>query len=332
MRALTIALVLLAASPSDAAEISVRMEGRRAEFFLDGELVTAYHFEPDLAKPYFWPILAPGQVRVTRGYPIDENLPNATKDHRHHRSAWFCHGDVIPEGVSLVPSSDRHVKGADFWSEAKGHGRIVCTEARTTSANTLVTQNIWQDSAGTKILDEVRTISLHAVRDGRLIVVEIELEATVAPLTFGDTKEGSFAVRVHDDLALNRKKPKSRLVNSAGASGEAAIWGHLADWCDYSGEVDGRHVGIAVFDAPSNPHRAAWHARGYGLLAANPFGRSVAGFPARKGQTDLVKLPRGAKLKLRYGIFLHSGDEKAGRVAEAFKEFARLSGAEGNRK
>ncbi len=324
----TIAVLLFGTCLGPAAEITIRVDTHKAEFRLDGELVTVYHFGPDATKPYFWPLLAPGQVRVTRGYPIEEGLPHETKDHRHHRSAWFCHGDVIPEGLTLVPSSDRHVKGADFWSESKGHGRIVCTEARMARRDTLVTHNVWQDSAGTRVLDETRTISLHAVADGRLIVMTTKLQASVAPLTFGDTKEGSFAVRVHDDLALNRKKPKSRMVNSSGDEGESTVWGRLADWCDYSGEVDGKHVGIALFDSLANSPRAAWHARGYGLMAANPFGRSASGFPARKGQSDLVKLDRGATLTLRYGLFLHAGDEKTGRVADAFRQFIGLQKSE----
>jgi hypothetical protein len=307
-----------------AGEVEVRVKDRQAEFRLKGELVTVYRFEPEASKPYLWPLLAPGQMRVTRGYPIETDLPHETRDHVHHRSGWFCHGDVLAEGLNFAPSSDRHVKGVDFWSESKGHGKIVVTSAQVHEGTHLVTTNEWRDAAGVKVLDETRTLSLHEAAGGRLIVVDIRLEATVAPLKFGDTKEGSFAVRVHDDLALNRKKPQSRLVNSSGGSGEGEVWGRFADWCDYSGVVEGQHVGIALFDAPTNAHRAAWHARGYGLMAANPFGRKASGFPARRGETQLVEIRRGELLRLRYGIFLHAGDEKKGRVTEAFEYFQRV--------
>jgi hypothetical protein len=324
MRTLWLILSIVASPPAvRCGEGEIRLQDQQAEFRLDDELVTVYRWDSSTSKPYFWPLLAPGQIRVTRGYPIEKDLPNETRDHVHHRSVWFCHGDVIADGLSVVPSGDRHVKGVDFWSESKGHGRIVCVSA-SVQKNVLVTKNTWQDAAGTKVLDETRTISLHSAAGGRLLIVEIEFMATVAPLKFGDTKEGSFAVRVHDDLALIRKKPRSRLVNSVGGIGESEVWGRLADWCDYSGEVDGHHVGIALFDAPTNPHRAAWHARAYGLMAANPFGRQASGFPSRKGQSELVEIPRGSSLRLFYGIYLHTGDEKSGQVAQAFEKFKQI--------
>jgi hypothetical protein len=113
------------------------------------------------------------------------------------------------------------------------------------------------------------------------------------------------------------------MVNSNGKSGEKECWGYLADWCDYSGEIDGKIAGVAVFDDPGNASRACWHARGYGLMAANPFGRSHAGFPARKGDSELVRIPKGGALKLRYGIYLHDGDASVGKTAQAFEDFAR---------
>ena len=85
-----------------------------------------------------------------------------------------------------------------------------------------------------------------------------------------------------------------------------------------------RGPGIAVFDDPKNPSRAAWHSRGYGLMAANPFGRSVSRFPAVKGRNDLVQLARGEHLRLRYGILVHSGDAAEGQVAEHFQRFVKL--------
>ena len=79
-----------------------------------------------------------------------------------------------------------------------------------------------------------------------------------------------------------------------------------------------------MLDDPKNPYPACWHVRGYGLMAANPFGRQKSGFPAMKGRTDLVKLPKGEHLKLRYGLLLHAGDAREGRVNEYFDKFVGL--------
>ena len=88
--------------------------------------------------------------------------------------------------------------------------------------------------------------------------------------------------------------------------------------------VDGKTVGIAILADPKNPYPTCWHARGYGLMAANPFGRGKSGFPAMKGRTDLVKLAKGEHLRLRYGLLLHAGDVNDGKVAEHYEEFVKL--------
>jgi hypothetical protein len=323
-RHLLAGLLVAAALPARAADVSIAVapDHSNVTFTIGSDEVTRYYIGPTVAKPYFYPVLAPGRVPVTRGWPMVKGLPKETTDHVHQKSAWFCHGDVIPEGLKVVPSGDKHVKGVDFWSEGKGHGAIACVDV-SAKGNVLTTKNEWRDSGGTKVLDETRTITLTSVEGGPLFVFDIVLTASVCPLTFGDTKEGSFGVRVNDQIKLSAKGVRSALVNADGKSGEAAVWGMLSDWCDYSGEVDGKLAGIAVFDHPKNRSRAAWHSRGYGLMAANPFGRGGSGFPARKGSDDLVKLAMGESLTLRYGLFLHAGDAKGGKVAEAFRAFAK---------
>ena len=134
-----------------------------------------------------------------------------------------------------------------------------------------------------------------------------------------------MGVRVRDEIRVEAKGAHSQLVNANEKSGEKQVWGMPSDWCDYSGEVEGKHAGIAIFDDPKNPYRASWHSRGYGLMAANPFGRAESGFPAMKGKHVLVKLAKGEHLKLRYAIYLHAGDAKEGKVAEAFERFKRAT-------
>jgi hypothetical protein len=327
MKKLSILLLVIGFSAAFGAEpdrISIKVETGRFDFFVGDELVTRYYTGSDLAKPYFWPLNAPGAVPVTRGWPMEKGLPKETTDHVHQKSGWFCHGDVIPEGVTTIPSSDKSVKGVDTWSETRGHGRIVCVSNEKISDSALQTRNVWQDAAGTKFLEETRVISLQAAGPGRLLVLDINLDASICPITFGDTKEGAIGVRVNDQIRLTAKGPHSNLVDADGKSGETDVWGMFSNWCDYSGEVDGKLVGIAIFDATTNKPRACWHARAYGLMAANPFGRNRSGFPAQKGQTELVKLAKGEHLRFRYGIYLHTGDSNEGKVADAYEQFSKL--------
>ena len=146
--------------------------------------------------------------------------------------------------------------------------------------------------------------------------------AAVVPVTFGDTKEGSFAVRVND--AIREEKGNGKITNADGKVGEKECWGRTSAWCDYSGKVDDKPVGITIFADPKNPYPSCWHVRGYGLMAANPFGRDKSGFPDMKGKTDLVKLAKGEELKLRYGLLLHTGDVKEGKVAERYQQFVKM--------
>jgi Methane oxygenase PmoA len=304
------------------------------EFTIGDELFTRCVFGAEVAKPFLWPLNAPGEIPVTRAWPMQKGLPNETTDHVHQKSAWFCHGDVIPEGIELkVHSADKHVKGVDFWSETTGHGKIVCTDVgEVTSKDGIgraVTKNEWQTSDGMKILDEQRIVTVRNFGDARLVVLDIDLNASVCPITFGDTKEGSMGVRVNDTFRLNGPKSDGGIVSADGSTAKAPakdnlpMWGKRADWHDYSGTVDGKMVGIAIFDHPKNLQRAAWHTRAYGLMAANPFGRAGSGFPDVKGDTELVKIAKGDHLKLRYGILVHRGDAKESKVADIFKQFAQ---------
>jgi hypothetical protein len=310
------------------------------DFLAGNDLVGTYNKGPNVAKPYMWPLYGPGGAQMTRTEPADQRKTGDSDDHPHQKSVWFCHGDVIPEGIEIKESLG--VNGADFWSEGRNSGRMICTKVgeplfRGSNHGQITTWNEWKTRDGLRILEEARTIHLYLLGDARLLVFDIDL-AAVVPVTFGDTKEGSFGVRVNDDIRetlewrnkqtrkVERKKGPGKLENAEGQVGGAAVWGRISKWCDYSGPLQGKVVGVAVFDDPSNPYPACWHSRAYGLLAANPFGRGGkhSGFPDMKGRTDLVKLGKGEHLKLRYGILLHAGDAKEGRVAERYQEFVKL--------
>ena len=262
-----------------------------------------------VAKPYVWPVLTPSGVQVTRSWPMLPDAPG-TKDHKHQKSAWFCHGDVVVEGIKALPR--KGVAGTDFWSEETGHGRIVLgSEATAVGKSDTVVREVtssytWQDATGRTLLRENRKVAFQPVKTTAWQMdFTSELSATEGTVTFEDTKEGSMGIRVIDALT---EKQGGKLINAKGQTGEKNVWGHEADWCAYAGKVEGKPVAIAILDHPSNPHRACWHARGYGLMAANPFGRDKSGFPDRKGKTDLVKIPKGEKLTLRYALVVLDGE------------------------
>jgi hypothetical protein len=286
--------------------------------------VGRYHIDPNLAKPHFHPLNGPFGAPVTRAYPMIPDVAEEAKDHPHQRAVWFCHGDVIPEGIELKQRV-KGVEGVDFWSEAAGHGQIVCVEVGKPASDKnlawISTRNEWRTADGQKIMDETRVLRLYDLGDAKLLVFDIDLHASVCPITFGDTKEGSMGVRVAETMT---EKKGGVLENANGKRTEKECWGMASAWCDYSGLVGGKSVGMAILDDPKNPYPVYWHSRGYGLMAANPFGRTKSGFPDAKGKTDLVKLAKGEHLKLRYGILIHPGTAKDGKVAEAYEQYVKL--------
>jgi len=330
---LSLFFVVASLPAAEPARVRVVRDKNGIDFTAGDALVTRYVIADDIAKPYLWPLNAPGNVAVTRGWPMQKGLAQETTDHVHQKSAWFCHGDVIPEGLELKErSADKHVKGVDFWSETRGHGRIVCVEVADEKSDgskaSVVTRNEWRAPDGTKIMDERRVITVRNFGDSRLIALDIDLHASVCPITFGDTKEGSMGVRVSDEFRLTGPKSDGVVTSADGTIAKAPakenlpMWGRRADWHDYSGTTDGKMVGIALFDHPKNPYRSAWHTRAYGLMAANPFGRTVAAFPDTKSETDLVRMAKGDHLKLRYALLVHTGGAKEAKVAERFAAFA----------
>lgn len=328
--ALLAALVLPAAAAGQKeapfpADVTIWVNRANIEFRVYKNEAAIYEFGRELAKPYIWPLEASNNEQVTRSWPMLKAKPGGSTDHPHQKSCWFAHGDVIPEGMKLKHKI-RGVQGVDFWSESEDAGRIVCTragEGRNDQNRAWVTmRNEWRTADDVKILDEVRKILFINETTARWFIVDIDLYASVVPITFGDTKEGAFGVRVADSISEGRGR--GRITNAEGKEGEKNCWGRVSAWCDYSGPVNDKMVGIAIFAGPKNPLSTAWHSRAYGLMAANPFGRQKSGFPAMKDKTQCFRLEKDKHLRLRYALFIHLGDVKEGKVAENYERFKKM--------
>jgi hypothetical protein len=324
---LAVILMVVGASPAgqEQPQVAVKVVDKdHIDFLLGKEVVTTYHIKSDLPRPFFWPLKVDG-IETTRAWPVGDKLPGETTDHPHHRSVWFCYGDVVPEGMELK-SKLKGVEGVDFWSEVKGHGNIVCTkvdEPKTTrGAAWITTQNEWRTAEGDKVLDETRKLGFMPQGKGYLIVFDIDLAASVCPIIFADTKEGAMAIRIHPDI--NVKTGKGKIENAEKRINEAGCWGQKSAWCDYSGPRDAKTVGVAILDDSGNPYASCWHSRDYGLMGANPFGRNKSGFPAVKGNKDLVHLAKGEHLHLRYGVYVHTGDATEAGVARVWQAFVKM--------
>lgn len=290
-----------------AQQVTFHRVGDRVEVQLADQPFTTVH-TGGFTKPILFPVFAPGQVPMTRSWPMEQR-PGEPHDHPHHKSVWFAHGNV---------------NGADFWYDkatievvqvSLDEGRSEC-----------VLETRWLK------VDEELATDRSVLRFGfdersRWLDWELTVTAGAGPLVLGDTKEGTFAVRTHPDLQLT-PNPKDNVPEVFGQAlnsereRDKAIWGKRARWVHYFGPVDGAQVGMMLMDHPANlRHPTTWHARDYGLVAANPFGlHDFLGEPPGSGE---VTLRPGESLRLVYRLLVHSGEATDEDRRKWYEAFAR---------
>lgn len=289
-----------------AEEVQIEKNDTSVVVKLGGKPFTTHLFKSG-AKPVLWPIIGPTGKEMTRAYPLREGDPQEKTDHIHQRSLWFTHGNV---------------NGVSFWDENKGHGEIVQRElvsAEGGPTGKIITRNDWVTMAGVKLCGDERTLRFGGDGESRWIDFDVTVTALADEVTFGDTKEGSFGVRVAESMKVDAKQG-GRIINAEGKTDKAA-WGQASPWVDYHGPVAGETLGVAILNHPSSfRFPTYWHVREYGLFAANVFGKKdFLGATAIDGPH---KMNKGESFTLRYRVLLHQGDEKQGRVAEAFTKYA----------
>lgn len=305
-------LLLVAASYASADQWEIEKGDDGLTVKKDGELVTRYVVKSG-NKPILWPIIGPTGKEMTRAYPMRE-VTGEKHDHVHHRSLWFTHGSV--NGVSFWEEvNPKHAPGETV------HREFVAAEGGEQAK--IVARTDWQSPEGKKLMEDERTITLFD-RDGvRIIDFDITLRATEGDVQFGETKEGSFGVRVPTSMDVDSKQG-GKIESSEGKT-DAEAWGQPASWVDYHGPVDGEHLGIAILNHPKSfRYPTRWHVRTYGLFAANPWGtKDFTGGQETGGE---FTLPQGESITLRYRVVLHQGDTEQADIAAAFEEY---SGAQG---
>lgn len=290
--------------PKDVRFRVVREDGN-VELRFDQTLFARYDVTTGPNKPYFHPIFAPGGKLAVRGFPVAPR-PGETSDHKHHRGLWFTHGSV---------------NGEDFWAETENKtvhrgyrafrmGPLLCGFTADTD---------WVAKDGRLVAKDTRDVRA-CVLDGQYVMdVEITLRPASGPIVLGDTKEGTFAIRLPDSMRV--KGGDGTILTSEGLR-DAAAWGKRAAWVDYSGTADGARIGVAIFDHPTSfRHPTYWHVRDYGLFAANPFG--IHDFePGQPAETGNHTVPPGGAVAFRYRLVFHTGDAAEARIADLYGEYA----------
>lgn len=350
----SLAIASVAASPSASAQMTTRSAtrksadanyvavvpheaDRRVDITVGGKPFTSYVWPTTLKKPVLYPIVSAKGVVVTRGYPL-EPRPGERVDHPHHAGLWFNYGDV---------------NGLDFWNnsdaikpaQAPKMGTIVHKAIRGSKSGagegTLDVTEEWVDHDNKTLLRE-DTHFIFRSKDGARSIDRITtLTAVNGPVNFNDNKEGVIGMRVarqleHPSLtpekftdasgrvtnvpAIDTAGVHGHYVSSEGKQGDD-VWGTRGKWTMLTGDVNGAPVTLAILDHPRNVgFPTYWHARGYGLFAANPLGQKAMS----NGKEELdFKLAAGKSVTFRHEVLVLDGTASAADIEKHYTSFTR---------
>ncbi len=323
MHQLLLTWVFLLCTAVLSAQVTFKQHDESITVLMDGEEFTTFYFGSETTKPYLHPLRTPEGTIVTRSYPMEE-IPGEQHDHPHHRGVWFSHGEV---------------NEFDFWAnektqnpqEKKGLINLIGIDAveapvkysSSENAGRIRARFSWDTPNGDSLLNEQRTMVFLRSDSDNMVDFDIILTATTDHVHFGDTKEGTFAVRLATELEEQHFRAKGIprtgvITNANGATTEANTWGKRSPWVDYAGSIQGNPIGVSIFDHPKNTnHPGFWHVRAYGLFAANIFGEHH--FYADDSRDGSITLNKGESLRFRYRILIHPGSTSDANVADKYK-------------
>ena len=296
-----------AAGPGIRAEITA--EGA-LEIKANGKAFTTLNQQP--RKPYFYPVFGPGQRAFTRAYPM-RDVEGEKHDHPHQRSLWFTHGDV--NGFDFWGADPLNGANPRFGSIRQAGPPVIVAMG---AVGVVRTRNRWLDPKGGSVCEDEREFRLWDLGNARVIDAVIRVHATDGPVKFGDTKEGTFGLRVPSSIDVNRGEGGT-IVNAEGLKDQNA-WGKRSPWVDYSGPIEGQTGGIAILNHPSSfRFPTPWHVRDYGLFAANPFGNRDFGI----SEPGAYVLPKGETLTFAYRVILHQGSASDAQIPAQFAAYSQ---------
>jgi hypothetical protein len=339
---LAAALVLPASgtgAPS-AVAVTVSEAAKRVDITIGGKPFTSYIWPDTLKKPVLYPIRTAQGTLVTRGFPL-EPRPGERVDHPHHVGLWHNHGNV---------------NGLDFWNNSDAipakdapkmgtilHRRIV-EEKVCHDQGLLTVEMAWMAPDGTQLVKELTTFTFRGTDHSRTIDRVTTLSALEQKVVFADSKEAFIGMRVTRELEQPSDKPETftdaagrptavPVLDNAGVSGKYvssegkegdAVWSTRGKWTLLGGIVHGEPVTLAILDHPSNPgYPTHWHARGYGLFAANPLGDRELG----EAKAFDFTLQPGQSATFRYRVLVLSEAPSRDRIEQESKAFAQAPGA-----
>jgi hypothetical protein len=309
---------------------------KQVDIMVDGKLFTSYCWYDNVYKPVLYPVYTSAGTIITRGFPLKPR-EGERSDHAHQIGIWLNYGNV---------------NGYDFWGNGAsgsknpegGEVKHIAIEKLSdgTGEGVMVTKESWLDPAGKELLAENTEYHIIAKDSTRIIDRITTLTATGNTVSFKDTKEGMFGIRVarqlelpsNEDIVLKEAKGgtttvkalsnegiSGNYISSEGVTGEA-VWSTRARWMDLFGNIGDEKISLVICDHPKNQsYPTYWHARGYGLFSANPLG--VKDFTQGKEELNF-SIPAGKSTIFRYRVIVNSGSHLTKEAINAYAdEFAK---------
>ena len=283
--------------------VQLKDEAETIVVTLNDRHFTTFRYAKTQFRPYFFPVHGPNGREVTRG-----ETSEISTDHVHHRSLYVAYGEV---------------NDVDLWGEGGNSGRVVPQNFTQKQGGAVVgriyTENSWQTQAGDVLMTDNQNFRIYNLpEDATILDLDLSFIASTGDVHFGDTKEGGIiTVRVHPSMNAS---DGGKIENAFGGINQPETWGKRANWCDYSGVVDGTPVGIAVFDHIVNPrYPTYWHVRNYGLMGTNIFGGGT--FEKDPSKDGSYTLKQGEEMHFRFRVLIHAGDATDGKVAQKYHDF-----------
>ena len=257
-----------------------------------GQPVAEFVFRDEkILRPYFANVHAPGGLKATRNHPPIAGV-DATDHDTMHPGLWLAFGDI---------------SGADFWRNKGRIDHVRFTEAPTVREGrlTFATECRLRTAEGLGLCSLTNRFTLAAQTNAWVLTWEATFRSDERDFAFGDQEEMGFGARVATAIT---EKNGGVITSSAGLRTAKNTWGQPAAWCDYSGVINGKHVGVMIVPDPANPQPSWWHNRDYGVFVANPFGRQAM----KQGAPSRIEVKKGDIYRLNHTIILHaSPDAKA---------------------
>jgi len=309
---------------------------RRVDIVIGGKPFTSYIWPDAVKKPVLDPIRGAHGTIVTRGWPLNPR-PGERVDHPHHVGLWFNYENV--NGLDFWNNSEA-IKPAERSKMGTIRHRAIVSARGGAQRGALTAESDWLTPAGAVLLRERTEFVFAGDAATRTIDRIATLTAAGERVIFADAKDGMLGMRVARQLEQPSNEPlvftdiagrqtTVPKLDNAGVTGEYlssegkkgdAVWSTRGRWTLLAGIIGAQPITIAMIDHPKNPgFPTYWHARGYGLFAANPLGQKVF---SDGRETMNFTLEPGQSATFRYRIVVL--DEKAtpARIEREFTSFA----------